>query len=165
MTDCFDPGRRAFLKQLTFTLGGLIAVGLAIPGGTYLLSPLWSRGEEDWVEIADVASIPVGEPVKIDFVRRQKDGWATIEGRASAWVITNDGEHFTAYDPRCTHLGCPYRWDATQRAFLCPCHTAIFNLEGTVLSGPAPRPLDRYPTTVADGKLRIRPIVAEHGDA
>ncbi|MBI4238414.1 MAG: ubiquinol-cytochrome c reductase iron-sulfur subunit [Deltaproteobacteria bacterium] len=165
MTDACDASRRRFLKQLTFTLGGMIAAGLMVPGGAYFLSPLWGSREEDWIEIADAKSIPLGEPVKIDFIHRQKDGWATIEGRASVWVVTTDGEHFTAYDPRCTHLGCPYRWDASQRAFLCPCHTAIFNLEGTVLSGPAPRPLDRYPTTVTDGKLQIRPVLAEHGDA
>lgn len=148
--------RREFLKKSIFLLGGLIAVGIAVPAATYFLSPIWKKAEEDWIELADVAEIVVGEPVKVDFVQRKKDGWVTIEGRSSAWVVTPDGLDFTVFDPQCTHLGCPYRWDTASKQFLCPCHTAAFGIDGKVLSGPPPRPLDRYPTKVVAGKLMIR---------
>lgn len=152
-----DASRRAFLKKGIFFLGGLTFLGLAAPGATYFLSPLWKRTEEDWIELGEIAAIPKGAPTKVEFVQRMKDGWATIEGRASAWVVTTDGKQFTAYDPRCTHLGCPYRWVPEQEAFVCPCHAALFSVDGEVLSGPAPRPLDRFVTKVEAGKLLIRP--------
>jgi menaquinol-cytochrome c reductase iron-sulfur subunit len=152
-----DGGRREFLKKGILILGGLIAAGLAVPGATYLLSPIWKREEEDWIELGEISEIPLGQPVKIDFVRRKKDGWVTVEGRASAWVITGDGRNFTVFDPRCTHLGCPYRWDAAKKEFLCPCHNAAFAVDGQVLSGPPPRPLDQYPAKVVGGRLLIRP--------
>lgn len=153
------PGRREFLKRSIFALGGLIVLGLAVPSSIYVLSPLWKRSEEEWVEIADTAQIPKGEPLKVDYVRRKKDGWVTIEERASVWVVTADGQEFTVFDPRCTHLGCPYRWEAEKRQFLCPCHNGIFSAEGVVLGGPPPRPLDRFANKVVAGKLLILPKV------
>lgn len=157
MTETIDNERREFLKKGIFLLGGLICVGVAVPTGTYFLSPLWKHDEEEWVEVTPIAALPTGHPVKVDFIQRKKDGWATIEGRASVWVVAKDAKTFTAYDPRCTHLGCPYRWDAEKEAFVCPCHTALFDVEGNVLSGPAPRPLDRLATRVVDGKLFLKP--------
>ncbi len=157
MTPPEDPIRREFLKRSIFALGGLIALGLAIPSGVYVLSPLWRRGQEEWIEIADVTKIPKGDPVKIDYVQRKKDGWITIEDRSSVWVVTTDGQEFTVFDPRCTHLGCPYRWDAVKHQFLCPCHNGIFSIDGAVLGGPPPKPLDRYASRVEGGKLLILP--------
>lgn len=153
-----ENGRRVFLKQAIFTIGGLITAGLAVPGATYFLSPIWKKNEEDWIEVGEISTIPIGDPVKLDFVQRKKDGWVTIEGRSSAWVVTPDGSNFTVFDPRCTHLGCPYRWDAAKKEFLCPCHTAVFDIDGKVLSGPPPRPLDRFASKVVGGKLLIQPL-------
>jgi menaquinol-cytochrome c reductase iron-sulfur subunit len=38
---------------------------------------------------------------------------------------------------------------------LCPCHSSVFSVDGAVISGPAPRPLDRYETKVENGKLLL----------
>jgi Rieske Fe-S protein len=38
---------------------------------------------------------------------------------------------------------------------VCPCHTSFFSIEGQVLSGPAPRPLDRYVTRIENNRLQI----------
>ncbi|MDO8462040.1 MAG: Rieske (2Fe-2S) protein [Deltaproteobacteria bacterium] len=156
--DTEDNGRRSFLKKAIFFLSGLIGAGLAVPSGIYFLSPIWKKTEEDWIELGPVGEIPKREPIKVDFVQRKKDGWVTVEGRSSAWVITADGQNFTVFDPHCTHLGCPYRWDASKKQFLCPCHNAAFGIDGEVLAGPPPRALDRFASKVVGGKLLIRPL-------
>ncbi len=154
-----DPenSRRDFLKKSIFLLGGLMAVGVAVPGGTYFLSPLWRKGEEGWLELGEISKILPGEPVKVDYAQRRRDGWATIEEKSSAWVVTDDGKKFTVFDPHCTHLGCPYHWDTAKKKFLCPCHNATFGMDGQVISGPPPRPLDQFTTKVVGGKLLIKP--------
>lgn len=159
MTSSESNSRREFLKRSIFGLGGLITLGLAVPSGIYVLSPLWKSNEEEWVEIGDIAKIPRGDPIKVDYVRRKKDGWVTVEERSSVWVVTPDGQDFTVFDPRCTHLGCPYRWESNKRQFLCPCHNGIFSIDGAVLGGPPPHPLNRYQNKVVAGKLLILPKV------
>ncbi len=151
--------RRAFLGRCVAFLGSLIAVMIGGVGGGYVLSPLFQKRQEDWVDLGSVADIRPGSPVKVEFVQRQRDAWMTTERRSSAWVLTPDGKDFVIFDPRCTHLGCPYRWDEAQQQFLCPCHAAVFSREGGVVSGPPPRPLDRYPWKVQAGRLLILPHV------
>lgn len=41
----------------------------------------------------------------------------------------------------CSHLGCPIGLNTSANTFDCPCHGSRFNLDGTVLHGPAPAPL------------------------
>lgn len=49
---------------------------------------------------------------------------------------------FRALSSVCTHLGCITRYQADTRQIACPCHGSRFNLDGEVLSGPAPKPLN-----------------------
>ncbi len=152
-----EMDRRGFLTRVIAGSAGLVAVVLGGGGLSYFLSPLFKRGEESWVDLGPPSAVPPGVPVKVEFVVRRRDAWATTEKRSTAWVSTPDGRRFTAFDPRCTHLGCPYRWDEAQGKFACPCHAAFFDAEGKVLSGPAPRPLDRYAAKVEKGRLLIQP--------
>lgn len=162
-----DPelSRRSFLAWATAGLGALIAAVLGASGIGYFISPAFSKREEDWIDLGKAADFTRDVPVKVDFVSRRRDAWATVESRASAWVLTPNGRDFIAYDPKCTHLGCPFRWDEARKKFLCPCHTATFDIDGSVVSGPPPRPLDRYPAKVVGGRLLVRPVAGAEGKA
>jgi menaquinol-cytochrome c reductase iron-sulfur subunit len=151
-------GRRSFLAWGAAGLGAAIAFVLGSAGLSYFISPAFKKDEEDWVDVGGAKEIKPGSPVKVDFVARKRDAWAVTEKRSSAWVATADGREFTVFDPRCTHLGCPYRWDQAKEQFLCPCHAAVFDATGAVVSGPPPRPLDRYGAKVVNGRLLIQPI-------
>lgn len=54
----------------------------------------------------------------------------------------------------CTHLGCIVA--ESSNGFLCPCHGSVFDAEGKVAGGPAPRPLPWLEVSqAADGSLLI----------
>ena len=66
---------------------------------------------------------------------------------------------YIAISNRCAHLGCPVRWvDAAER-FICPCHGGVYDLLGRRVSGPPPRPLDRFYTRVCRRRRRTRPAL------
>lgn len=149
--------RGEFLTASILSAGALIG---AVLGGSALgafLSPAWKKKQEDWVAVADADSLPEGVPTLVDYDQRRADGWIIEEGRSSVWLLKEQGA-ITAFDPHCTHLGCPYRWDSARNEFLCPCHSGVYNKAGVVVSGPPPRPLDRYGVRVQQGIVSILPL-------
>ncbi|MFI9722065.1 FAD-dependent oxidoreductase [Streptomyces sp. NPDC052396] len=71
-----------------------------------------------------------------------------VGGRRCAVYRDEDGRAH-AVSARCTHLGCLVAFNAAERAWECPCHGSRFGLDGTVLQGPAVRPLE--PRTLDEG--------------
>jgi glycine/D-amino acid oxidase-like deaminating enzyme/nitrite reductase/ring-hydroxylating ferredoxin subunit len=64
------------------------------------------------------------------------------DGNTLAAYRDADGE-VTAVSPTCTHLFCHVRFNDAERSWDCPCHGSRFDLDGTVIEGPAVRDLDR----------------------
>ena len=57
---------------------------------------------------------------------------------------------------KCTHLGCAVPFAKHEDRFHCPCHQSIYDKRTALLiSGPAPRGLDLFHMSEADGKLVV----------
>ena len=67
-------------------------------------------------------------------------GSVTADPKTGIYII-HGSEGFYALSAVCTHLGCLTTWAPELGRIACPCHGSKFNLEGTKVDGPAPRPL------------------------
>jgi len=90
--------------------------------------------------IARVRDIPVG-------------GGKVIQRR---WVVTRPRRRvFRVFDARCTHQGCPVT-EVRDGTILCPCHGSRFDItDGSVVEGPARRPLARWRFVIENGRIRL----------
>lgn len=61
-------------------------------------------------------------------------------------VVCRTGAGTKVFSARCTHLGCRIT-GTSDDLLVCPCHGSRFRPDGSVASGPAPRPLEPLPYT------------------
>jgi len=148
--------RRDFLGIATWAIGGVISLGLAIPAVAYVLGPaLQGNKSQNWIRLSSTSKVEIGTPTLFKAKVERKTGWITSEEEIAAFVLTENGRDFIAMSNICTHLGCRVRWLNDRQQFLSPCHNGVFDKQGSVVSGPPPRPLDRYEVKVEDDQLYI----------
>jgi Rieske Fe-S protein len=123
--------------------------GTAAPTGA---PPTPSR----WIRIPTAGLVP-GEPRWVTFdsspgasaapvlAGPDATAGATSSAVAGAWLVLQADGSVVAFMPGCTHQRCLYDWDLATTRFHCRCHRGSFAADGTVIEGPPPRPLDRYP--------------------
>jgi menaquinol-cytochrome c reductase iron-sulfur subunit len=155
--------RRNFYVAAINLLGAVLGAAVAIPAAAYLLIRPKSAEEGGFSEVGNLEQLQVGKPQEVLYTRKRVDGWRKVNEKASTWLVKTDANTVVAFNPACTHLGCAYHWDSGAKEFICPCHASVFSIEGKVLAGPAPRPLDRYVAKVEDGKILIGSQVVEQG--
>lgn len=149
--------RRTFLgnvvKGVAAVLGG--ALGFIWLGP--VASPAFKPTKRSaWVNLGNVDNFTPGQPKRADFTLSVKDGWMETQSAKAVWVVRQPQGDFTVYNSRCTHLGCLVDWKDNAwkgSAFYSPCHGGVFTIDGEVIAGPPPRPLDTLEYEVREGKL------------
>ena len=138
--------------RVMYGIGALIGLGITAPATIYVFGSPSSKRETGWIDAGSIRSVPEEVPVELPVFRIHRDGWKITTEQDTVWVVKKR-EMLMAFSPRCTHLGCAYHWDSTKRMFICPCHGSLFSVTGEVISGPAPRPLDRFVTRIDGDRL------------
>ncbi|HEY65579.1 MAG TPA: Rieske 2Fe-2S domain-containing protein [Caldilineae bacterium] len=148
--------RREFVNSVLVFLGSLMGGVIGLPVIGYVISPALKRQRSDeWVSLGPLESYPLDEPTPFTFTRTKVYGWERTTNSYVVYVLRRVGEQVIAMSNVCTHLGCRVKWREDLQQFACPCHDGFFDIEGNVISGPPPRPLDRYETKIEDGILFI----------
>jgi menaquinol-cytochrome c reductase iron-sulfur subunit len=147
--------RRTLFSRIIGIASGLISLGLAIPLASYVISPALKRREASWVEVAPTDRLQTGKPIELEYASTVKDGWRTVTAKKAVWVVKQPAGGIVVFSPLCPHLGCGFRWEAGDHTFKCPCHGSVYDVNGKVLAGPAPRSLDVLPSKVEQGTLSV----------
>ena len=148
--------RRKFLSRATAAIGMAFAAAWGIPAVAYVLGPARKRDRATQRVVLGAADkVSPGSPTLFKALVSRTTGWVSTEEEIGVYVVTEDGRTFTGLSNVCTHLGCRVRWVDEGEGFFCPCHNAVFSVTGEVVSGPPPRPLERYEVSVENGQLSV----------
>jgi len=129
--------RRALALTSVF---GLLGAGV-VAGLSNLLffRPRVTYGEPSRFRIGKPEAFPLG--TRLPMTRQRVTIIRTAAGIAA---ISNT----------CTHLGCVVA--TTDVGFACPCHGSRFDPDGSVLGGPAPRPLSWFELSLSpNGEVEV----------
>jgi Rieske Fe-S protein len=160
--------RRVFLFKLSLLLNGAVGAVLAVPVVGYLLGPAVKKGGSDrsWINLGPIGDFPEGETRLVNYRNPVTTRWDGQTGDIPCWVRRVSGSTFQVFAINCAHLGCPVRWFAQSKLFLCPCHGGAYYADGERASGPPERGLFEYDHKIDGGNLMISagtmPTLATH---
>ena len=130
---------RRFVLTLTSLMGLLGASGIAAFSNFLFFTPRVTYGEPSRFRVGRPASVPLGTRLPLGSQRV-----TLVRGEGGLAAISNT----------CTHLGCVVA--TTEIGFDCPCHGSRYDADGTVLGGPAPRPLPWFKVSLApNGEIEV----------
>ncbi|HXH59839.1 MAG TPA: ubiquinol-cytochrome c reductase iron-sulfur subunit [Fimbriimonadaceae bacterium] len=150
-----DPERRRLLGWMIALFN--IVVGIAIIGPVigFIGAPLEQKLKGKWIDVLGDDELGEGETKETRFTMEIKDGFRKTDRTYVIFLGRRNGA-VVAFNPSCTHLGCRVKYQDEKKRFFCPCHGGVFDVNGKVVAGPPPRPLDRFETKVENGRILVR---------
>ena len=137
--------RRRFLSIGVGTVTAVIGLGYLGVVGDFLNPPPASA--QALQRVANTGDFSVGVPKLVTY-----EGNGIQEGV----YVTNMGNgNWLALDLHCTHLQCAVNWVDAVKEYTCPCHGSVFDINGNVKSGPAPKPLIRRKIVIQDDSVLV----------
>jgi Rieske Fe-S protein len=131
-----DPNKRDFLK---YVLGGGLAawvVSIMYPLFAYLKPPKHAE-----VEVSSVKAGKLGDI--------QKDSGSIVRfGNKPVLLVRAPNGDLRAFSATCTHLDCTVQYRKDLGVIWCACHNGKYDMNGRVVAGPPPRPLDEFRVVV-----------------
>jgi Rieske Fe-S protein len=137
-----DRGRRLLNVILGGGVLGLLG-SIFYPIVQFVIPPAQSEATQSNVVAAKVGELGPNEGKVFRF-----------GSRPGLLVRLSTGE-YRAFSAVCSHLQCTvqYRDDLSQ--IWCACHNGMFNLNGEVLSGPPPAPLEVYKVAIREDEVLV----------
>lgn len=148
--------RREFVSIVAAAAGTIMGAIVGIPAIGYLIAPALQKvAAEAWIPVGPLANFQVGIPTLFNFNRTTINGWVQTVNSYGVFIIKNQDGSVLALSNKCTHLSCRVNWKPEETAYICPCHDAYFDINGGIIKGPQPRPLDKYETKIENDDLSI----------
>ena len=122
-----DVSRRGFFQLTLGWLAGTLAVAASAAGAVRFLVPN--------VLFEPSQRFRVGKP------EDYPDGSVTFLEDERVFLV-RQGNTFRCLSAICTHLGCTV--NRVEHGYHCPCHGSVFDDQGAVKGGPAPRGLEWF---------------------
>jgi Rieske Fe-S protein len=123
--------RRRFLDGVLGTGFVSTLAAMAYPVWRYLIPPASGEPAAQSVVAAQASQVKANSGMVFKF-----------GSKPGLLIRTAEGE-LQAYNAVCTHLECTVQYKSDTAQIWCACHNGLYDLQGNVVSGPPPRPLER----------------------
>jgi Rieske Fe-S protein len=123
--------RRRFLDSLLGTGFASTVIAVVYPVWRYLIPPQSGEPATQSVVAAQASQVKANSGVVFKF------------GSKPGLLVRAPDGTLHAYNAVCTHLECTVQYKSDTSQIWCACHNGMYDLEGNVVSGPPPRPLER----------------------
>ena len=104
---------------------------------------------------------PQSEATQTSVVAGKVDELGSNEGKVFRFgsrpglLIRLPSGEYRAFSAVCAHLQCTVQYRSDLSQIWCACHNGMFNLNGEVLSGPPPAPLETYQVAVRGDEIVV----------
>jgi cytochrome b6-f complex iron-sulfur subunit len=137
------PGRRSFLHWLLG--GGFTAsiISFLYPAINFMNPPAIPEASTNEVAAGRVQELKPNSGKIVKF------------GSKPALLIRLSETEWRAFSAVCTHLNCTVQYQDSTRQVWCACHNGLYDLNGKVVGGPPPKPLEEYAVHVRGDEVII----------
>lgn len=146
--------RRKFLDWFLGTSAGGLFLSVFYPVSRYLIPP----------EVEESTARTVTLAVKAQEVKPNSGQIFKFGSQPGILVRTPQGD-LRAFSAICTHLACIVQYRSDLQHIWCACHNGHYDLNGTNIAGPPPRPLDHYDVNVRGEQVVINKAVSQEAGA
>ena len=140
-----DSSRRRWITRMLATSLGATIVSFLYPVLRFMVPPEASEPSQSEAELDVKASELLPNAARI----------VPFAGKAILLFRTTSGE-LRALTATCTHLACTVQYRPQRADIWCACHNGVYDLNGTNVSGPPPRPLTKLDVRVRGDRIVVR---------
>jgi Rieske Fe-S protein len=156
--------RRRVMTATAAAAGSIATAAFTLPALGFAIAPVFERVTDTWQEVGPVSRFTNTDYVPEVITLAPGLGEA---GLSLAYIRLHDPaidgsikdryDRVIAISSGCVHVGCPVRYVAAARSFVCPCHGGVYDFRGIRTGGPPPRPLDRFYTLIQEERVLVGP--------
>lgn len=117
-----------------------------------ILYPLYSYLVPPKSPDVDVSNISIGKASEME---NNSSKMFKIGNKPGILIKTNEGE-LKAFSATCTHLDCTVQLKKDENLIWCACHNGKYDLNGSNVSGPPPKPLTRFNVVVQKDEIFVQ---------
>ena len=135
-----SPGRRTLLNWLLGTSAGALIASIVYPVARFVSPPPTPEATTNQVDGGFT-----NDPEFFD------KGFKILRfGQEPVILIRVAEADFRAFAATCTHLDCIVDFRVDKQLIWCWCHNGVYDLQGTNIGGPPPRPLRSFEVHLMD---------------
>ena len=137
------PGRRSFLHWLLGSGFTASLISFLYPAVRFMNPPAVPEASTNEVAAGRVQDLKPNSGKIVKF------------GSKPALLIRLSETEWRAFSAVCTHLNCTVQYQDSTRQIWCACHNGLYDMNGKVVGGPPPRPLEDYAVHVRGDEVII----------